>query len=87
MGTMNFSIPDDVKDAFNEAFESENKSAIITDLMRQALAARARSDTHVTEQERQQRFDAAVKRLEAARRSGPTYTDEQIRRARHEGRP
>jgi hypothetical protein len=25
MGTMNFSIPDDVKEAFNKAFEGENK--------------------------------------------------------------
>ena len=28
MGTMNFSIPDDVKEAFNKAFEGENKSAV-----------------------------------------------------------
>ena len=30
MGTMNFSIPDDVKEAFNRAFEGENKSAVIS---------------------------------------------------------
>ena len=34
MATMNFSIPDDVKDAFNRAFEGENKSAVIARLMR-----------------------------------------------------
>ena len=33
MATMNFSIPDDVKEAFNKAFEGENKSAVITRLM------------------------------------------------------
>ena len=37
MGVMNFSIPDDVKDAFNAAFEGQNKSAIVADLMRRAV--------------------------------------------------
>lgn len=41
MGTVNFSVPCDVKKAFNEAFEGENKSAILTQLMRQAVEARA----------------------------------------------
>ncbi len=87
MGTMNFSIPDDVKDAFNETFAAENKSAIVADLMRKAVALRAKSAMAVTEVERRLRFDAAVKRLEAARRAGKTYSDEEIRQARHEGRP
>ena len=86
MGTMNFSIPDDVKDAFNKTFADENKSAIVADLMRRAVEARARADT-VTEQDRLRRFDAAVSRLEAARRSGRTYSDEEIWQARQEGRP
>jgi hypothetical protein len=86
MGTMNFSIPDDVKDAFNETFAAENKSAIVADLMRNAVDLRAKS-VAVTEVERRQRFDAALHRLEAARRSGKTYSDEEIRKARHEGRP
>ena len=34
MGVMNFSIPDDVKEAFDAAFENENKSAIVAELMR-----------------------------------------------------
>ena len=34
MATMNFSIPDDVKEAFNKAFEGENKSAVVARLMR-----------------------------------------------------
>jgi hypothetical protein len=86
MGTMNFSIPDDVKDAFNETFAAENKSAIIADLMRRAVDLRAKSMA-VTDDERRQRFESAVQRLEAARRSGKTYGDEEIRKARHEGRP
>ena len=29
MSTMNFSVPDDVKNAFNEAYKGQNKSAVI----------------------------------------------------------
>ena len=29
MPTVNFSVPEDVKDAFNSAFEGQNKSAIV----------------------------------------------------------
>lgn len=42
MATMNFSIPDDVKEAFNEAFKDDNKSAVITGLMRRAIEERVR---------------------------------------------
>ncbi len=37
MPTVNFSVPEDVKDAFNTAFEGQNKSAVIADLMREAV--------------------------------------------------
>ena len=37
MATVNFSIPDAVKQAFNEEFAKENKSAILTRLMQQAI--------------------------------------------------
>jgi metal-responsive CopG/Arc/MetJ family transcriptional regulator len=37
MATVNFSVPDDVKEAFNETFKDQNKSAIIADLMREAV--------------------------------------------------
>jgi hypothetical protein len=86
MATMNFSIPDDVKEAFNAEFATENKSAIVTDLMRKAVEARARAEP-VTEAERQRRIDAAIERLNQARATGRTYDDDQIRRARREGRP
>ena len=42
MGTMNFSIPDDVRAAFNEAFAGANKSAILAQLMREAVEQRHR---------------------------------------------
>lgn len=86
MATMNFSIPDDVKEAFNAVFATENKSAIVTDLMRKAVEARAKAEP-VTEDERQRRIDAAIERLNHARAAGRTYDDEQIRLARREGRP
>ena len=37
MATVNFSVPEDVKNAFNETFRNRNKSAIIADLMREAV--------------------------------------------------
>jgi len=37
MSTVNFSVPDEVKQAFNSEFAQENKSAILTRLMQQAI--------------------------------------------------
>jgi hypothetical protein len=37
MSTMNFSVPDDVKTSFNEVFADQNKSAVVVQLMREAL--------------------------------------------------
>jgi len=34
VATVNFSVPDEVKEAFNQTFEGQNKSAIIAALMR-----------------------------------------------------
>lgn len=45
MATINFSVPEDVKAAFNETFSHQNKSAVIVELMREAVA-RARSRQH-----------------------------------------
>ena len=74
MGTMNFSIPDDVKDAFNKAFEGENKSAVIARLMRRAIE----------EKERNRRSQGFVERLRQIRAGSRPVTDEEIRRAREE---
>ena len=76
MATVNFSVPDDVKEAFNEAFEGRNKSAVIADLMREAVE-RVRSG--------QQSRDAIGRILER-RRGRPVLTDEEIRSARLDGR-
>lgn len=74
MATMNFSIPDDVKEAFNNAFEGENKSAVVADLMRKAVEAR----------ERCRRSGDFVERMRRIRASGRPVTDEEIKRARQE---
>lgn len=36
MATVNFSVPDEVKDLFNSAFAGKNRSAVIAKLMRDA---------------------------------------------------
>ncbi len=77
MATVNFSVPDDVKDAFNETFRGRNKSAVIADLMREAVE-RAR---------RRERSREAVDRILERRRGRPVLPDEEIRRARRDGRP
>jgi hypothetical protein len=37
MATVNFSVPDKVKAAFNASFKGQNKSAVIARLMREAV--------------------------------------------------
>ncbi len=74
MGTMNFSIPDDVKEAFNKAFEGENKSAIVTRLMVQAIE----------DVERRRKSVGFVERIRQIRAKGRPVTEDEIRRAREE---
>lgn len=77
MPTVNFSVPEDVKEAFNATFEGQNKSAVIADLMREAVE-RAQS---------QQRSKDAFQRILARRQYVRSVTDAQFRAAREEGRP
>jgi hypothetical protein len=81
MATMNFSVPDDVKNKFNELFRGENKSAVVTGLMRRAIEERER-DTKCDDA-----FDALIEELLRARAEDPPLSDEEIRRIRVEGRP
>ena len=76
MPTVNFSVPEDVKEAFNNTFEGQNKSAVIADLMREAVD-RAKG---------QQRAKEAYQRILLRRQRAPVITDSQIRAAREEGR-
>lgn len=77
MSTVNFSVPDDVKDAFNAAFAGCNKSAVITALMREAVERAQR---------RQQHADA-VDRIVAGHERTPVVTEAAFRSARARGRP
>lgn len=77
MATVNFSVPEDVKRAFNKAFAGENKSGVLTQLMRQAIDERKRA----------QRRAAAIDALLRLRRRVRPATNQEIRRARQSGRP
>jgi len=77
MATVNFSVPSDVKDAFDKAFRRQNKSAVLTDLMRQA----------VEERRRRQRRAKVVEQLLALRKRTRRVTDKTVRAARRHGRP
>ena len=41
VATVNFSVPDEVKEAFDETFGDRNKSAVIAELMRRAVREEA----------------------------------------------
>ena len=43
MATVNFSVPERTKRAFNSAFKGENKSALVARLMEQAVEERRRA--------------------------------------------
>ncbi len=76
MSTVNFSVSEDIKNAFNTVFEGQNKSAVIAELMREAVE-RAQS---------QQRSKEAYQRILLRRQHAPSITQEQLRAAREEGR-
>lgn len=77
MATINFSVPEHVKRAFNAAFAGENKSAVLTRLLQQA----------VEERERQKRRAAAVETILKLRASAKPVGDATIRQMRRKGRP
>jgi metal-responsive CopG/Arc/MetJ family transcriptional regulator len=74
MATVNFSVPDDVKDAFNEAYKGKNKSAVIAELMREAVERAARK----------QRSHEAIANILVRRAETEPVTEEEIRAAREE---
>jgi len=72
MATVNFSVPDEVKAAFDKAFGDKNKSSIIAELMRRA----------VRERQLQLRRERLFRQLSSARVSRGSITSEEVRRAR-----
>lgn len=77
MAIVNFSVPDEIKKAFNKAFAKENKSAILAQLMRRAVEERVR----------QKRRVAAIEELLKLRAKAVPAGDAAIRSARRKGRP
>ena len=77
MATVNFSVPEAVKQAFNETFKGRDKNAIIVDLMCEA----------VERAQRPQRHREAIERILKRRQHAPSITEEEFRVAREEGRP
>lgn len=74
MATVNFSVPDDVKEAFNNAYQGQNKSAVIAELMREA----------VERSERKQRHRDACATIFAMRKQMPPVSPEEGQAARDE---
>lgn len=72
MATMNFSIPDDVKARFNEAFADANKSAVVTKLMEDALA----------QIERKRRSDKAIRSILSRRSKGMSMSTAELLKTR-----
>ena len=77
MATVNFSVPDEVKAAFDKAFGGQNKSSIVAELMRRA----------VRERQLQIRRARLFRQLSSARANRPSVTSEEIRRTRATDRP
>ena len=74
MATVNFSVPEDIKKKFNETFAGRNKSAIIADLMKQAME----------EEHRRQKRGRAIGRILNRRSSKKTVNPEEILAARED---
>lgn len=76
MATVNFSVPQDVKETFDAAFKGRNKSAIIADLMREAVERKKLAH----------RRTLAAERLLVRRNRKRTVSEAQVRAARSQVR-
>ena len=72
MAIVTFSVPDDVKTAFDRTFKNQNKSAVIAEFMRRAVA----------ERQLQERRAKLFRELAAKRKDRPRVTSEQVRTSR-----
>lgn len=77
MATVNFSVPDEVKQAFNATFAGANKSAIIAELMREA----------VEREQRKRESRAASARIRTRLPDAPVRGAQTLARSRKAGRP
>jgi metal-responsive CopG/Arc/MetJ family transcriptional regulator len=77
MATVNFSVPEEVKNRFNKVFAHKNKSHLIAELMVQAI------EEHERQQQRAHAIDALIK----LRSKQKPISDKAVRTARRQGRP
>jgi len=75
MATVNFSVPSDVKEAFDKVFARQNKSAVLTELMRQAVEERRQCQRRAKAIEKLLELRTRTRRItagaiESARRHG-----------------
>jgi hypothetical protein len=77
MATVNFSVPQDIKEAFDKTFARQNKSAVLADLMRQA----------VEERRRRKRVAKAIDKILILRKRMRPVADRTFSAARRQGRP
>lgn len=76
MATMNFSVPQEVKEQFNALFVDENKSHVVAELLKEAIEKRK------LKMRRVHAIDALLK----LRSKQKPVTDKMIQKARREGR-
>lgn len=77
MSTVNFSVAEDVRQAFNETFAGRNKGAVLTQLMRDAVAeARHKQGSH-----------DAIRRIVDRHADAPVLSAAEQDKARKFGRP
>ena len=74
MATVNYSIPEEIKEAFNAQFADRNKSAIIAELMQRAIE----------EEKQKQRRNQAIHRLFSRYNERKQITSAEIQAAREE---
>lgn len=74
MATVNLSVPEEVKTEFNHYFTKENKSAILTKLMLQAIEDRKKQAIR----------SRAIQELLEFRKTQPSLSDEEIAKARRQ---
>ena len=77
MATVNFSVPEQVKRDFDKAFSQQNKSAVIADLMRDAVARKNQLKAR----------RGALRRIAARRHTREAVSERMFRSARENGRP
>lgn len=75
--TVNYSVPEEIKKAFNQTFSHENKSQIIAHLMQQA----------VEEANMQQRRVKVIEKILQLRSHQKPISHQKIQRALKAGRP